>query len=350
MEGKKNQSQIRTVLRRHASGRADDSTFHHDDDAPHMKAPKADLSAAQRREAAQIRKAGEKKSTKEIFQAAANRALGGGLPGAAAMGIQVCSLMWMRTTMNYQYRHGGGTTAALKHLYNDGGIRRFYRGVGPALIQGPMSRFGDTAANSGMMALLNSYDSTKDLPVFAKTMCASAAAASWRICLMPVDTLKTMLQVEGANGLGFLRAKVAAGGPRVVFHGSLAAAGATYAGHFPWFFTFNYLDSTLPKYDDDVAKKLGRNAGIGFCSSAVSDSVSNSIRVIKTSKQTSEVARSYPQVVRNIIKKEGVTGLMFRGLKTRILANGVQGMMFTVLWKYMEEQFNKRRGVDEEDK
>ncbi len=47
----------------------------------------------------------------------------------------------------------------------DGGVRRFYRGVGPALIQGPMSRFGDTAANAGTLALLDSYDSTSSLPV-----------------------------------------------------------------------------------------------------------------------------------------------------------------------------------------
>ncbi len=42
---------------------------------------------------------------------------------------------------------------------------RFYRGVGPALIQGPMSRFGDTAANAGTLALLDSYDSTSAMPV-----------------------------------------------------------------------------------------------------------------------------------------------------------------------------------------
>lgn len=90
--------------------------------------------------------------------------------------------------MNYQYRHGTTTTEALRTLYKDGGIRRFYRGVGPALIQGPMSRFGDTAANAGVLSLLNSSESTRNLPVFAKTMAASSAAASWRIFLMPVDT------------------------------------------------------------------------------------------------------------------------------------------------------------------
>ena len=50
------------------------------------------------------------------------------------MFIQVLSLMWMRTTMNYQYRYGTTTTVALKKLYAEGGIRRFYRYVLSAFI------------------------------------------------------------------------------------------------------------------------------------------------------------------------------------------------------------------------
>lgn len=34
-----------------------------------------------------------------------------------------------------QYRYGTTTTHALKTLYREGGVLRFYRGVGPALIQ-----------------------------------------------------------------------------------------------------------------------------------------------------------------------------------------------------------------------
>jgi hypothetical protein len=30
--------------------------------------------------------------------------MGGGIPGMIAMAIQVFALMWMRTTINYQYR------------------------------------------------------------------------------------------------------------------------------------------------------------------------------------------------------------------------------------------------------
>ena len=49
--------------------------------------------------------------------------------------------------------------------------------------------------------------------------------------------------------------------------------------------TFNYLQNSVPKYDG--IKGLARNAGIGMCASFVSDCISNSLRVIKTIKQTS---------------------------------------------------------------
>ena len=88
--------------------------------------------------------------------------------------------------VNYQYRNGTSFPVSLKTLYADGGIPRFYRGVLPALIQGPMSRFGDTAANTGMLTLMDSMDATKDLNVGFKTVSASMAAAAFRIFLMPV--------------------------------------------------------------------------------------------------------------------------------------------------------------------
>jgi len=68
--------------------------------------------------------------------------------------------------------------------------------------------------------------------VWLKTGCASLAAASFRIALMPLDTCKTVLQVEGAKGSALLRQKLAAGGPKVLFAGSLGAASATLAGHY----------------------------------------------------------------------------------------------------------------------
>lgn len=275
-----------------------------------------------------------KLSSKEIFDKAAASALRGGTAGAVAMGLNVGALMWMRTTVNYQYRNGTSFPVALKTLYADGGIPRFYRGVLPALIQGPMSRFGDTAANTGMITLLDSMDSTKDLNVGLKTASASVAAALFRIVLMPVDTVKTTMQVTGK--FSNVVSKVKVEGVPALYHGSLAAASATFVGHYPWFFTYNLLSEKIPKQDDPL-KELGRRAIMGFSASAISDTCSNSIRVIKVYKQSSAETLSYPQVVKNVIAESGVSGLMFRGLETKILANGLQGILFSVMWKHFEE-------------
>ena len=98
------------------------------------------------------------------------------------------------------------------------------------------------------------------------------------------------------------------------------------------------MDSKIDKYDG--IKKLGRNAFIGFSSSVLSDTCSNSIRVLKTTRQTSETPLSYIDAGKQIIKNDGILSLFGRGLKTRIISNGFQGMMFTVLWKYFMENLN----------
>jgi len=269
----------------------------------------------------------------EVMNKAAASALRGGTAGAVAMFANVGCLMWMRTTVNFQYRNGTTFPQALRALYADGGIPRFYRGVAPALIQGPLSRFGDTAANTGVITALDSMEATKSLPIGVKTIAASASAAIFRIFLMPIDTVKTTMQVTGK--FSNVVTKVKTNGVPVLYHGSLAAASATFVGHYPWFFTYNYLSEKIPKQDTQLGE-LGRRAILGFCSSAVSDTCSNSIRVIKVYKQSSEEAITYPQVVRNVIKESGLRGLFFRGLETKILSNGMQGILFSILWKHFE--------------
>lgn len=39
--------------------------------------------------------------------------------------------------------------------------------------------------------------------------------------------------------------------------------------------------------------------------------------------------------------RDGIKGLLFRGLQTRLLANGLQGMIFSVAWKSIEEAMFK---------
>ncbi|KAL7566167.1 hypothetical protein ACA910_011242 [Epithemia clementina (nom. ined.)] len=276
----------------------------------------------------------KKLSFREILDKSSKSAFRGGIAGACAMGANVACLMWMRTTVNYQYRNGTTFPVALRTIYADGGIPRFYRGLIPALLQGPLSRFGDTAANTGMLTLLNSIESTRDVNVGFKTAAASAAAALFRIFLMPIDTVKTTMQVTGK--FSSVVDKIKLGGPLTLYNGAIAAASATFVGHYPWFATYNFLSEKIPKQDTKV-KELGRRAILGFCASAVSDTCSNSIRVLKVYKQSHPEQLTYVQVLRNVLQESGVQGLFFRGLETKILANGLQGILFSILWKQFEE-------------
>lgn len=394
-----------------------------------------------------------------VLQKATKRALDGGTAGASAAAIQVISLMWLRTTLNYQYRYGTSTAEALKTLYADGGILRFYQGLQFALVQGPLSRFGDTAANALMASVVESVDPTGAIfPLYVRTALGSVAAGVWRIVLMPVDTAKTRLQVNGKEGLQALVKDVSNAGPAVLYYGALASSAATVVGHFPWFYTYNFLSSHLPAPDqfimqlqalsDAAAGNAGgsadavaaaaaastsmilshfegaladalrsvdprilsvlRSAFIGLCASSCSDVASNWLRVLKTSKQTSALTSasnnaaglnvnsspldlggssnsnsnsnsnsssnsnsnggmkassvktsahsalaesidgisessdgstdvSYVQLAKEIIAQDGVASLFGRGLKTRLLANAIQGMLFSVLLKYFEQ-------------
>ena len=141
----------------------------------------------------------EAQSVGAILAKAGQRALGGGLGGAVAGACQVLALMWLRTVMNYQYRHGGSMSQAMRTLYAQGGVARFYQGLPYALLQTPLSRFGDTAANVGVLALFAGL--MPGVPLGVRTACGSAAGATWRLAITPLDTLKTSLQVRNCAPL-----------------------------------------------------------------------------------------------------------------------------------------------------
>ena len=282
-----------------------------------------------------------------VFDRALARAMRGGITGAAAQAVNVLTLMWLRTTMNYQMANGGSMLGTIKLLFKEGGVPRFYRGLVPALIGSPISRFGDTFANAGALAATEKVDA----PIFVKTLLASGAAGGMRIFLMPIDAWKTNKQVHGESGLQGLMDKarsVPNRGPanlygwNVLWHGGLAAATATAVGHWPWFVTYNYLNAYLGWNgpEDGQLKKTARNAGIGLAASFVSDVSSNSIRVLKTYRQTSKVSVGYLTAAKEIIAKDGLVGwngLLFRGLQTRIVSHGINSAVFTVAWKLFQE-------------
>lgn len=257
--------------------------------------------------------------------------LEGGLSGAAAMVVQVLTLLWLRTTMNFQYKHGGSFCAALSYLYKEGGVGRLYAGLLPALIQGPLSRFGDTAANDGVQAALASMEATKGWHATYVTLVCSLVAGAFRVLLMPIEVIKTSMQVQGAGALGNLRNRISRRGACVLWEGLLATYCAHFSGHFPWFATRNALMAILPSAQTPQLEML-RAGVIGLTSSLVADLVSNPLRVIKTCKQTSEDSLTYAAAVRLVCAQAGVHGLLFRGIGTKMCCNALQSIMFSILW------------------
>ena len=81
-----------------------------------------------------------------------------------------------------------------------------------------------------------------------------------------------------------------------------------------------------------------RNGIIGFIASAASDIISNSIRVVKILRQTSHRTQTYSEIISQVVKNGGIMDLFFRGIGLRILANGFQSMLFTVIWRGLLEE------------
>ena len=273
-------------------------------------------------------------SDNQILHKALNKSFNVGLAGYGAMTFQVGSLMWLRTAMNYQFKNGGGTIDTIRKLYSEGGIPRFYRGVGFALINAPLSRFGDTAANMTAMTYLEDSDLNKA----QKTFIGSIGAGFWRLTIIPVDSFKSHMQVHGKDGLQMLKNKIKQNGYRSLYSGSTASFTGTVVGHFPWFYTYNYLQENAPyKQTDSYSLSFLRSGTIGFLSSASSDIISNSVRVLKISKQTAETSDSYGKIVKDIVKKDNISGLFFRGLQTKLMLNGIQGFVFVVIFDQIKK-------------
>mgnify|MGYP001810170715 CR=1 FL=1 len=262
--------------------------------------------------------------------------------------MQVISLMWLRTVINYQYRHGVSMFAAIEQLFKEGGVGRFYQGVTYALIQNPLSKFGSVAANEGSRALLLLARGHAS-PLLASVL-GTILSMVWKVLLMPLETAKTILQVEGTEGFQLLLQKVRGGGWGVLFEGTAATLLATCSSHYPWFFVHNWLDHTLPPASEQDSGCVAlRAAAVGLAAAAASDICSNALRVVKTVKQALSVHQassySYVEVVRRVLAEGGLGALVGRGLLTRLLANGLQSAIFTALWKLLPILAQRRRAA-----
>ncbi len=126
-----------------------------------------------------------------------------------------------------------------------------------------------------------------------------------------------------------------------MYSGVIEGTLATGIANYPWYITFQSLQQHLPEAHGFTLKSI-RNGIIGFLSSVSADLACNGIKVIKTTKQVSAAGGldeehgsvwSYTRTLNHVLKDGGIWGLMFgRGLPTRILANGLQSFVFTIIW------------------
>lgn len=283
----------------------------------------------------------------------------GGWTGAAAMAAQVLLTMWLRTVVNVQTQRGVGLRAALCALYREGGVARFYRGLAPALVLGPLSRFGAITSNLLALRLLGAATAGGfAVPLWVKTLLGAVGALLWRVAILPLDTLKTALQVHGAGGTAALRRRVELGGLRTLYHGAGALAVQSLLGAFCFFLVHNALSAQWPR-PGPLLHQLARNGAIGFCAGAVGETAGNSLRVLKVIKQTSVLPVTYREIAGSVSAAGGRLELFTRGapgpggaarradlrlggrgagLSVRLLSNGFQGVLFNILWKLLEDR------------
>ncbi|GAX22134.1 hypothetical protein FisN_6Hh384 [Fistulifera solaris] len=296
----------------------------------------------------------QRRSLNQILITAGRRGLGGGIPGAIAGMIQVASLMWLRTISNYQYRYGTTFLQAFKTLMREGGIARLYRGFFFALIQAPLARFVSTAANDGVDSLMASLSYTQNWGPGRKTFVASIFVGFWRMILMrefkTIDTMKTVLQVDSVEGFRSLIRRLRNGRIDVLFQGATATCVSAILGHYPWFYTYHLLNDSQ-WLQAVIPRPFLRNAGIGLIASIVSDTVVNFMRVIKTTKQSlgSKHGVTYSEVIEIILATDGWRGLFGRGLRTRIFANALQSILFTVIWRGLADYMKREPEEESQD-
>ena len=79
-----------------------------------------------------------------------------------------------------------------------------------------------------------------------------------------------------------------------------------------------------------------KNIFIGLASSAVSDLITNPIRILKTYKQSNKDNISYTRAISEMVKSKGLLNFYVRGLPTKLVLNGLNSAVFLVLWKKFE--------------
>jgi len=263
------------------------------------------------------------KSSSSTFRGnASSSALRGGVAAVLVQTACVPTFMWMHTVTNYQYRYGGTAIDVVRALYAEGGPRRFYRGIVPALLQSAILRFGGLAVNEGLLAATASHGLSSTMAAATSSLATSVL----RVVLMPLDAWQTAKQVNGEHG--FKRVlEEARSRPSTLWRGTAGSVTSTWAGFYAWCWTNNWLHEVLPKSSFGDSE-TPRSATIGFAANVAGDASSNFLRVLKTLQQTAGREMTYMSAAKELLRQDGVRGLFGRGLPTKVASSGFQGAVF----------------------
>jgi len=56
----------------------------------------------------------------------------------------------------------------------------------------------------------------------------------------------------------------------------------------------------------------------------------------QSSSNDNDTKKSLIETAQQVVAQEGLSSLLFRGLSTRLYANALQGILFSVLFKYFQ--------------
>lgn len=267
------------------------------------------------------------------------------------MVVQVLLVMWLHTAINYQLMEGCSLLEAISRLYGEDGLKRFYEGVWVALILAPLARFGDTAMNAAALSLSTRAERSGCCGTARATLLGSLMATGWRLCIYPLDTLKKMLQVKGSDGWRLISERIAVHGAGDLYAGALGSVVFIAVGHYTWFCAFNVLSKFFPERVgggtagacSGCCRDRVRHGYIGLSASLIGTVVTNGLRVVKTTKQLAgDASTSYAATVQGILAHGGVAALLGAGLPGRLALNVLSGLLFSILWKGLEERIARR--------
>lgn len=222
--------------------------------------------------------------------------------------LQSIMLFWIKPIIKNQHVYGGSMTHTFKSLLNSKDRFRLYRGYIPYVLKSSIGKTSDIVIYKSLCNTENDFS----------PMIAGVLSSTVKVSIMPLDTISNIYQVHGKNGYKYINGNL--------YRGTFAYGAIQGINSSCWLFSYSQLKTHSLFKNENL-----NHIYCGFFSSLITDIIVNPFRVIKTNKQVNSNNISYIDIVKSL------QGSFYRGLKTRLLLNGINGSLFVLFWKNLEE-------------